>query len=104
MTYSDTLAQALRQGAITRAEIMRVLGAGSVQTTNLAGEYKDLDGFVENLRQALGVFGLVLTEDPDFAGECDSFAFILSNRPLSDDEVHQARMFSDREEDEDEQA
>lgn len=44
---------------------------------------------LDDLEEALKPFGLIVTEHPAFEGS-DQFGFIISDRPLTDEELQEA--------------
>src|SRR5215831_17410196 len=52
----------------------------------VSADYTDFEGFLEQLKPALERLGISMIDDPDFEGT-DSYGILLSNRPMTEQEV-----------------
>jgi hypothetical protein len=52
----------------------------------VSADWKDFEGFIEQLKPALERLGISMVEDPDYEGS-DTYGFLLSNRPMTEKEI-----------------
>jgi hypothetical protein len=55
-------------------------------TQTVAADWKDIESLLTQMKRALKVLGVEMIDHPDFNGS-DMYGFILSNRPLTENEV-----------------
>ena len=58
----------------------------ALKTAVVSADWKDIEGLATSYNEALTEFGISVIDHPDFEGS-DTYAFILSNRPLTAEEV-----------------
>jgi hypothetical protein len=67
-----------------------------VQVETVSVDWKDIEGLAQGFTEALASLGISVIPHPDYEGS-DMYGFILSNRPLTEDEVKEQCI--DRDED-----
>lgn len=77
--------------------VLAIVDEKRLDTSSFAADWKDTDYLIEGFTEAVERFGLTLTPDPDLEGS-DMFGFILTNRPMTEDELKAHSIFADEDE------